>query len=93
MRRISPVRLPACVLLSAAAAFLGPLVTNAEEFEAVSGRVSSDYIRTKLPDGRFKPETYAFGKGGYWSGPLRDKTIDRMEFMDVAKVIAPPLAD
>jgi hypothetical protein len=66
---------------------------NAEEFEAVSGRVSSDYIRTKLPDGRFKPETYAFGKGGYWSGPLRDKTIDRMEFMDVAKVIAPPLAD
>jgi hypothetical protein len=31
---------------------------------AVAAKVSPDYIRAKLPDGTFVPETYAFGKGG-----------------------------
>jgi hypothetical protein len=59
---------------------------------AVSARVSSDYVRTRLPDGSFQPELYAFGKGGYWGGQLSDSTIDKLQFSDVAKVIAAPLA-
>jgi hypothetical protein len=71
---------------------IGASDLEAEEFEAVSSRVSSDYIREKLPNGSFRTETYAFGKGGYWSGPLDDQTIDKMNFLDVARTIAVPLA-
>jgi hypothetical protein len=60
--------------------------------ESISSKVSSDYVRTVLPDGSFKPETYTFGKGGYWSSPLNDTSIDKMDFMDVLRAIAYPLA-
>jgi hypothetical protein len=60
--------------------------------EAVASKVSPDYIRTKLPDGAFKPEFYSFGNGGNWGGEIKDETIDKMTFIDVAKVIAPALA-
>ncbi len=59
---------------------------------AVAAKVSSDYIRAKQPDGSFQPETYAFGSGGNWGGDIKDATIDNLKFMDVAKVIAGPLA-
>jgi len=62
-----------------------------EGIEAVASKVSSDYIRTKLPDGSFKPECYSFGKGGNWGGEFKDETIDKLDFMDVARVIAPAL--
>ena len=58
--------------------------------ESISSKVSSDYVRTVLPDGSFKPETYTFGKGGYWSSPLNDTSIDKMDFMDVLRAIAYP---
>jgi len=59
---------------------------------AVSSKVSADYVRARLPNGSFRPETYAFGKGGYWSGEIKDHTIDGLTFLDVAHVIAVPLA-
>jgi hypothetical protein len=59
---------------------------------AVSAKVSSDYIRGKLSDGSFQPETYAFGSGGNWGGDIKDATIDNLSFVDVAKIIAGPLA-
>ena len=71
---------------------LGPL-SRADEIEAVSSRVSPDYARAKLPDGRYHPEPYAFAKGGFWSGNIDDKTIDKMGFMDVARIISRPLRD
>ncbi|HEY1791369.1 MAG TPA: hypothetical protein VGG34_00510 [Opitutaceae bacterium] len=81
------------VLLSLAAyGLLGCHAALAEEFEATSGRTSPDYIRARLPDGSFKPETYAFGKGGYWGGPLHDKTIDAIGFLKIAHIMAVPLA-
>ncbi len=62
------------------------------EIVAVSSRVSEDYARTKLPDGKFAPETFAFGEGGKWDGGMHDLTIDKLKFLDVAKVVAGPLA-
>jgi len=59
---------------------------------AVSSKVSADYVRSKLPDGSFQPETYAFGAGGYWSGEIKDHTIDGLTFLNVAQAIARPLA-
>jgi hypothetical protein len=59
---------------------------------AVAAKVYPGYVRAKLADGHFKPESYAFGEGGKWSGEIADHTIDRMRFLDVAHVIAAPLA-
>jgi hypothetical protein len=58
----------------------------------VSSKVAKDYTRTKLADGSFQPELYAFGKGGKWAGEVSDSTIDTLSFTDIANVIAVPLA-
>jgi hypothetical protein len=59
---------------------------------AVSSRVSKDYVRTKLADGSYQPEEYAFGEGGRLNGALRDPSIDNLKFMDIARVVARSLA-
>ncbi|HEY1791645.1 MAG TPA: hypothetical protein VGG34_01900 [Opitutaceae bacterium] len=59
---------------------------------AISAKASPDYIRQRLPDGRFRPEGVAFGKGGIWGGAVSDETLEKMTFMDVARVIAGPMA-
>ena len=59
---------------------------------AVYSMVRKDYVRTKLPDGSFKPEEYALGKGGRLDGSLRDDSIDNSKFIDIARAIAGPLA-
>jgi hypothetical protein len=58
----------------------------------VSSRVSDDYNRSRLPDGTYKPETYAFGEGGHWTGTVKDGSIDGLRFIEVARSIAEPLA-
>lgn len=61
------------------------------EVVAVSAKVSSDYVRTKLADGTFAPEYYTFGNGGRWAGPMRDLDFEQMKFDDVIKVVARPM--
>jgi hypothetical protein len=77
-----------CSLHNAAALETG----GANDITAVSGRTSKDYTRGRLADGSFAPEYYAFGKGGNWSGAMWDASIDKVNFLDVARVIAGPLA-
>jgi hypothetical protein len=77
--------------LAACGALLGAQPTAEPVLEgttAVSSRVSPDYARTRLPDGSFQPEEYAFGDGGRHDGPFRDGSIDKLSFMDVARVVA-----
>jgi len=62
------------------------------EITAVSSRVSADYVRMRLADGSFQPEAFAFGEGGHLSGIAHDDTIDKLNFKDVARTIAGPLA-
>jgi|HubBroStandDraft_1064217.scaffolds.fasta_scaffold33656_2 hypothetical protein len=47
-------------------AFAGPfsLISGSEQMVAVSSKVFDGYVRDRLPDGSFRPETYAFGNGG-----------------------------
>jgi hypothetical protein len=59
---------------------------------AVYSQVTSDYLRSKLPDGTFQPEYFAFGEGGLWGGAIKDETVDQLHFSDVARIIADPLA-
>ena len=63
------------------------------ELVAVASQVSEDYVRAKLPGGSFQPETYAFGKGGRWSGTARDPSIDDLPFVTIAHAIAGPLQE
>jgi hypothetical protein len=58
---------------------------------AVYSAVNPTYTRTVLPGGSFKPETYAFGKGGNQGGAIKDYSIDNLHFIDVARRIAPAL--
>jgi hypothetical protein len=80
--------LAALVLLAGRA----PADTGLEGITAVSSKVSRGYVRERLPGGAPKPESYAFAEGGKWAGELSDPTIDKLKFLDVAKVIAAPLA-
>jgi hypothetical protein len=81
-------------LLGALAALLaGGSAAQAADFEAVFARVSPEFVREKNPDGSLKPVKYAFGKGGYYNSPISDKSIDGLEFIDVAKVLAKALRE
>jgi hypothetical protein len=59
---------------------------------AVSSKVSADYSRKREADGSYAVEAVAFGKGGIWGGSMSDKTLDRVAFDEVAKLIAGPMA-
>ena len=65
---------------------------NSGGIMAVYSSVSPAYVRTAGPGGSFKPETYAFGEGGDLGGPMKDATIDKLRFLDIARMIAPSLA-
>jgi len=59
---------------------------------AVYSNVSNGYVRTKMPDGSFKRETYAISNGGYSPGIARDESIDAIRFPVIAGVVAQHLA-
>ncbi len=59
----------------------------------VASHAWEGYIRTKLPDGSYRPETYAFGRGGKWDIAMKDTTIDALSFEDIARAISVPLAE
>jgi hypothetical protein len=88
IRLLTIVGLGACLFVHPSAF----AVTDSDNVTVVSSRVSDAYTRVRLADGTFKPETYAYAKGGLWTGGVDDASIDRLEFMDVAKTIAVSLA-
>jgi hypothetical protein len=81
------------ILIVACCPFLFAAQARADEVVAIASKASKDYVRRKLPDGTFRPESYVFGKGDNLGGARVDPTIDKMEFMDVARTIAVPLAE
>ncbi|HEY1765911.1 MAG TPA: hypothetical protein VGF85_13385 [Opitutaceae bacterium] len=74
----------------AAVAALQPTARADDEAVAIASQKSADYVRERLPDGSFKPETFAFADGGVWRG-AEGATKDDVDFMDVARTIARPL--
>jgi hypothetical protein len=92
---MKPFSLPRTPLLLAAwctAVLSCRPVALADAVVAVSSAVSDDYVRVRNSDGSFQPETYSFGEGGHLPGPMRDDSMDRLTFMDVARDIAVPLS-
>jgi hypothetical protein len=88
MKLAIPVCIGACLALVPAAR----AVANSDNVTVVAGRAADDYNRTKLPDGSFKPEGYAFAEGGHWNAPVHDQSLDSVSFLDVARTVSVPLA-
>jgi hypothetical protein len=65
---------------------------GSNQITAVSARASDDYVRVRQHDGSFPVETYAFGRGGDYGGPVGDPTIAAFGFTEVAREIAGTLA-
>jgi hypothetical protein len=80
-------------LLLGAGSRLAATPSPTEDITAVSAKVSKDYARLRRADGSYPVEFYAFGDGGHYGGPMIDVSIDSLTFLDVAHVIARPLAD
>jgi hypothetical protein len=94
MSILRPLRQTACVLLGCGLPLVIPSAARATEdtaITAVASKASPDYVRTKRADGSYQPETYAFGPGGFWGG-MHDDSIDKLKFIDVARIVAGPLA-
>jgi hypothetical protein len=93
--RLDP-RISGALAFAIATVQFTPALSRAEEgaegITAVSSRVSKDYVRVMLPDGSFQAEEYAFGEGGRLDGSFRDASIDKLKFLDIARVMAGPLA-
>ncbi|HVU19066.1 MAG TPA: hypothetical protein VHD32_19325 [Candidatus Didemnitutus sp.] len=53
---------------------------------------SPDYVRTRGPDGHWHTESYAFGEGGCTATGMRDDTLEKVRFLEIARMIAPALA-
>ncbi len=92
MRPRSPLGTFIWVVLCGGLAWIGHPAARAEDVVAVASKVSNGYVRTKLPDGSFVPETYTLKDGGYLSGRMADDSVDKMTFESVARVIVGPLA-
>jgi hypothetical protein len=90
--KTAPSPLARLLLLACLGAPLVNAALQAEEVEAVSSKTAKDYVRRKLPDGTYQPETYAFGKGDNLSGARVDETADSLDFMSVARAVSVPLA-
>lgn len=73
-------------------------VSESEKLTAVSSSAHNGYVRTRLPDGAFQRETYAFGNGGVLEGnyidqfSTNDPTVDDVSFRGVAQMLAGPLS-
>jgi len=88
------LNLKVCLLLGGAAISAAPPCARAyasDEIAAVSSRTSGDYVRVRLADGSFQNESYAFAEGGRWTAASSDASVDKLQFMDVARTIAGPL--
>jgi len=64
---------------------------DGEQLTAINAKEFNGYVRTRLPNGLYQPETFAFGKGGSRSW-MRDPTLDGLSFSALARILAEPLA-
>lgn len=84
-----------CSLIPGSRSSAGPfsLISDNEKLTAVSSSAHNGYVRSRLPDGSFRPETFAFGEGGLMGAFLiRDPTFDDVGFTEIANMLAGPLA-
>jgi hypothetical protein len=73
-------------------------VSASEKLTAVSSSSHNGYVRTRLPDGSYKAETFAMGDGGLLGASYQDEfytvdpTIENVSFNSIVGMLAGPLA-
>jgi hypothetical protein len=88
------IYLALCLIAGGAATYAtqaAPSEAGDTDAVAISSKVSSDYTRTRLADGSLQSETFTYGNGGVWRSGEAGST-EELNFMDVAKTVAGPLA-
>jgi hypothetical protein len=61
---------------------------------AVASSANEQYVHRKFgePGGKAKPESYVLAQGRFFGGNLRDATLEHTQFVEIAHVLAPSLA-
>jgi hypothetical protein len=91
-RKMTPSNPRARLLILFSALCLAiPFQAHGEDSIAIASKTSNDYVRTRQPDGSFAAEYYTFGKGGVLAGQTRDPSIEKLNFIDIARTLAVPL--
>jgi hypothetical protein len=80
------------VILFLVVALATGLDVHAGEVEAVYARTMNGYVRRRLADGTWAPETYVFKKGDYWGGFVAGDAMDKLSFENIAREISGVLA-
>ena len=79
-------------LLAACLAPVCAQATSVAEITSISSVAAPGYVREKLPDGTWKPETFAFGQGGHMVARTAGDAIDKLSFDELVKLLAAPLS-
>ncbi|HTL51238.1 MAG TPA: hypothetical protein VL860_01555, partial [Planctomycetota bacterium] len=59
---------------------------------ALSSTARPDYVRPADGSGQPAAQTYVFSPGHFFAGTTRDGSLERMDFIEVARSLAPNLA-
>lgn len=92
MKTLRSLRLPVVAVLLAGLVSPGVAADKNPPMTATNTIVNPEYQRTKLADGSFQKETYAFGQGEFSAGRFKDPSIEQLKFNDLARVLADALA-
>lgn len=80
------------MLMGVVLVFASRLVAGRNDAVAISAMAAPGYTRVLADDGKLAPETYVFAEGQYFGGETRDRSLERMTFADLARVLAVNLA-
>ncbi|EDY82415.1 hypothetical protein VDG1235_2037 [Verrucomicrobiia bacterium DG1235] len=58
---------------------------------AAHSTVDPSFVRERLPDGQWKPITYAFGKGNLIDPTERDKSLNQLSFHELGAILSKAL--
>lgn len=84
-----PTRLVCRMWCFAAAALLGSVGSlRGDDRVAVRARADSQYVAEKFGAGHVRDETYVFAKGRFFGGATRDRSLEKMPFIDIARSLA-----
>jgi hypothetical protein len=78
--------------LAVAAGLLAAVGTTAKSSVAASATAVPGYVRPVNEAGQPRPESYVFAEGRYFEGSSMDRSIGRMTFADITRILATGLA-
>lgn len=64
---------------------------RAEDLVTVRAAVDKDYAAWRAAESPPKPQTFVFVKGRFFAGMVRDRTLEKKPFIDIARIVATDL--